>query len=137
MDQKCVMVLDETLPLGLLCNTAAILGVTLGRQVPELVGRDVADGDGGVHLGITELPVPILKAPPETLRDLRARLRQPEFQDLTAVDFSDLAQSCRTYGEFCLRMAETPEEHLRYLGLGLWGEKKQVSRLTGSLPLLR
>ena len=44
MDQKCVMVLDETLPLGLLWNTAAILGVTLGRQVPELVGQGVISG---------------------------------------------------------------------------------------------
>lgn len=137
MEGKCVIVLDEALPLGLLCNTAAILGVTLGRQVPSLVGEDVADGDGTRHLGITELPIPILRAPAEALRALRTRLRQPEFQDLTAVDFSELAQSCRTYGEYCRRMAGTPEAELRYLGLGIQGGTRQVNRLTGSLPLLR
>ena len=25
---KCVMVLDESLPLGILCNTSAIMGIT-------------------------------------------------------------------------------------------------------------
>lgn len=137
MEEKCVIVLDETLPLGLLCNTAAILGVTLGRQVPSLVGRDVTDGNGTRHLGITELPIPILRAPTEALRTLRARLRQPEFQGLTAVDFSELAQSCRTYEEYCRRMAGTPEAELRYLGLGIQGGTRLVNRLTGSLPLLR
>lgn len=137
MEEKCVMILDETLPLGLLCNTAAILGVTLGRQIPGLVGCDVADGDGEIHLGITELPIPILKAPPEGLRALRTRLRQPEFRDLTVADFSGLAQSCRTYDEFRRRMAQTPEGALRYIGLVLSGGRKQVNQLTGSLPLLR
>ena len=43
---KCVMVLDENLPLGLLANTAAILGITLGKHMPEAVGADVLDGSG-------------------------------------------------------------------------------------------
>ena len=49
---KCVMVLDENLPLGLLANTAAILGITLGKHMPEAVGADVLDGSGKAHLGI-------------------------------------------------------------------------------------
>ena len=40
------MVLDENLPLGLLANTAAILGITLGKHMPEAVGADVLDGSG-------------------------------------------------------------------------------------------
>ena len=32
--EKCVMVLDETLPAGLAANAAAIMGITLGRQMP-------------------------------------------------------------------------------------------------------
>lgn len=28
-NEKCVMVLDENLPLGILANTAAIMGITL------------------------------------------------------------------------------------------------------------
>ena len=42
-DKKCVIVIDENLPLGILANTAAILGITLGKHVPELLGEDATD----------------------------------------------------------------------------------------------
>ncbi len=29
-NEKCVMVIDENLPLGIIANTAAIMGITLG-----------------------------------------------------------------------------------------------------------
>ena len=58
-NQKCVIILDEGLPLGLLANTAAILGITLGKKMPETVGPDVTDRTGSEHLGIIEFPVPI------------------------------------------------------------------------------
>lgn len=48
-----------------------------------------------------------------------------------------MAQSCRTYDEFISRAAAAREEDITYLGIGIWGTKKQVNRLTGSLPLLR
>ncbi|MDQ0200724.1 hypothetical protein J2S10_003926 [Neobacillus ginsengisoli] len=35
LETKCVLVIDENLPLGLIANTAAILGVTLGSMLPR------------------------------------------------------------------------------------------------------
>ena len=137
MARKCVMVIDGGLPAGLAANAAAIMGVTLGKRLPEIVGIDVRDGRGREHPGIVEFPIPVLRGTPESLRALRARLWEPDFQDLTAVDFSDVAQSCRTYAEFIDKMRRVPEEELRYLGLALCGAGKKVDRLTGSLPLLR
>ena len=81
-NEKCVMVIDEELPLGLIANTAAIMGITLGQKLPEVVGADVSDQSGHVHLGIIEFPVPILKAGPKAIKALRERLYQPEFQDV-------------------------------------------------------
>lgn len=60
-NEKCVMVINENLPLGIIANTAAIMGITLGKQMPEVVGADVYDRTGNGHLGIIEFPVPILK----------------------------------------------------------------------------
>ncbi len=136
-NEKCVMVIDEHLPLGLITNTAAIMGITLGQRMPEVVGADVTDKSGRPHLGIIEFPVPILKAPPEAIKTLREKLYQPEFRDVTAVDFSDLAQRCKTYGEFMERMAQSEEADLQYFGVALCGAKKLVNKLTGSMPLLR
>jgi len=136
-DEKCVVILDESLPRGLLANTAAILGFTLGKQRSDLVGWDVVDGSGGSHPGVITVPVPVLRGTPETIRTIRKKLRQPAFQDVTAVDFSDLAQSCRTYEEWEEKIAGVPEDGLRYLGLALCGGRKTVAALTGNLPLLR
>lgn len=135
--EKCVMILDEALPLGLIANTAAILGITLGKHLPEVVGADVADWDGSVHLGIIEFPVPILRGSAAQIKALRQRLYDPAFGEITAVDFSDLAQGCKTYQEFTEKMGRTEADGLTYLGLALCGPKKMVNKLTGSLPLLR
>lgn len=40
-NEKCVMVIDENLPLGIIANTAAIMGITLGKRMPQVVGADV------------------------------------------------------------------------------------------------
>lgn len=136
-NEKCVMIIDEHLPLGIIANAAAIMGITLGRRRPEVVGADVADRDGRAHLGIIEFPVPILRGSAEDMRRLRERLYQPGFQDLTVVDFTDLAQGCRTYDEFIRQMGSVPADSLRYLGIAICGARKKVNRLTGSMPLLR
>ena len=136
-NEKCVMVIDGQLPTGLIANTAAILGITLGHERGEVVGPDVYDARGRRHPGIIEFPVPILRAAPEDIRALRERLFGGEFDAVTAVDFSDLAQGCSTYDEYTGKMSRTGEESLQYYGLALIGPKKLVNRLTGSLPLLR
>ena len=136
-NEKCVMVIDEHLPLGMIANTAAILGITLGKNMPEIVGADVTDKTGNGHLGIIEFPVPILKGTAESMKAIREKLYEPEFSDLTVVDFSDLAQGCKTYDEFIGKMKEVPEAELSYFGIAICGTKKKVNKLTGSMALLR
>lgn len=134
---KCVMVIDENLPLGIITNTAAVMGVTLGKHFPDTVGTDVFDKTGKFHLGIIKFPIPILKGNPSLIKELREKLYQPEFSELTVVDFSDVAQSCKTYDEFIGKIANVPEVDLNYFGLAICGNKKQVNKLTGSMSLLR
>ena len=136
-NEKCVMVIDEHLPLGIIANTAAIMGITLGKKMPEVVGADVTDKTGNEHLGIIEFPVPILKGNAESMKAIREKLYEPEFSDVTVVDFSDLAQSCKTYDEFIGKMKDASETDLSYFGIAICGAKKKVNKLTGSMPLLR
>lgn len=136
-NEKCVMIIDENLPLGIIANTAAIMGITLGKEMPEAVGANVTDQSGNEHLGIIGFPVPILKSSPDIIKDIREKLYQPAFQDLTVVDFSDLAQGCKTYDEFIEKMENMPESTLQYFGLAICGPKKKVNKLTGNMPLLR
>lgn len=136
-NKKCVMVIDEHLPLGMIANAAAIMGITLGKKMPEVVGADVTDKTGNMHLGIIEFPVPILKGNVESIKTIREKLYEPDFLDVTVVDFSDLAQGCKTYDEFIEKMAEVSETDLNYFGIAICGTKKKVNKLTGNMPLLR
>ena len=113
------------------------MGITLGKQMPGVVGADVYDRTGNGHLGIIEFPVPILKGNVEVIKSIREKLYEPEFSDLTVVDFSDLAQGCKTYNEFIEKMKDVPERSLNYYGVAICGAKKKVNKLTGSMALLR
>lgn len=136
-NEKCVIVVDENLPLGIIANTAAILGITMGMKMPDVVGNDVLDLEGNPHMGIIRFPVPILKGNMEILKNLRTKLFEPQFAELAVVDFSDLAQGCKTYDEFTNKMADTSEVKLNYIGIAICGNKKQINKLTGNMPLLR
>ncbi|WP_339183762.1 DUF2000 domain-containing protein [Oceanobacillus sp. FSL W7-1293] len=137
METKCVLVIDENLPLGLIANTAAILGVTLGKEAPEMAGENVTDLSGVEHAGIVKTPIPILKGNAGLLHELRGKTMTEPFANLTVVDFSNAAQSCKTYEEYIAKLQEKSKSDYLYYGLGIYGEKKKVNQLTGSLALLR
>ena len=113
------------------------MGITLGKKMPEVLGADVYDRTGNEHLGIIKFPVPILKGNTDIIKTIREKLYEPDFSDLTVVDFSDLAQGCKTYNEFIEKMKEVPETDLNYFGIAICGAKKKINKLTGSMALLR
>ncbi|TWM34956.1 hypothetical protein CHCC14821_4101 [Bacillus paralicheniformis] len=136
-ETKCALIIDENLPLGLIANTAAILGAALGKNKPGLLGENVTDGSGIDHLGIVKLPIPILKGNAELLHQLRQKLLTDEFNDILTVDFTDVAQGIHTYKAYIETFQSTAASDYRYFGIGVCGDKKKVARLTGSLGLLR
>ncbi len=137
MSMKLVMVIDRELPLGLIANTAAVFGMSLGERIPGLVGPPVTDGSGRVHGGITQVSIPILQANRPDLNELRERLFDPEYAAVTVFDFCSAAQQSKAYSDYIRRMAECPAADLSYLGVCLYGPAEQVGRLTGSMKLLR
>lgn len=135
--EKCVFVIDQELPMGLIANTSAIMGITLGMIYPEVVGKSVTDKGGREHLGIIEFPVPILKCSKEEVKVIREKLYDESFSDVICIDFSDVAQGCKTYDEYIEKMLNMHSEELQYLGICICGPKKKVNKLTGAMPLLR
>ena len=136
-ERKCVMVVDENLPLGIIANTTAILGNTLGSHYPDAVGKDVVDKNENEHLGIIEIPIPILKGNKEFLNNLRDTLYKEEYKDMIVADFSDVAQSCKTYDEYIDKISKIESNNINYFGIAIYGTKKQVNKLTGSIGLLK
>jgi hypothetical protein len=132
---KCVMVLHDELGTGLAANIAGVLALTIGRRIDSIVGPDVTDGSGALHAGITTQPIPILKAPQADVR--RLRLAAGDAEDLLVVDFTDAARTTLNYEEYTKKIGTAATDELEYFGVAIYGPRKRVQSLTGSLPLLR
>lgn len=134
---KCVIIIDHSLPLGLIANTSAVLAMGIGHNVKDIVGEDVVDQDGTVHRGITQVSIPVLKGDEALLRSIRARLVEMEGDGLFCVDFCDVAQKSRNYDQYKTHLQQTSADAFNYLGIAIYGPDKDVSSLTGHLGLLR
>jgi hypothetical protein len=134
LPERCVIVLDEALAPGLAANAAAVLALTLGATEPALVGADAVDADGHPHPGLIPIGLPILRAPSTRLGELRALALA---RNVEVIDFPTFGQQTNDYDEFRSQVAATPAARLEYLGIALRGPKRAVTKLTGSLPLLR
>lgn len=135
-EAKIAIVLDVSLPSGLAANTAAVLALTLGSRIDSLIGGDLKDADGSPHIGITTMPIPILTAEAKDVKNIRNRAVR-EHDNLLVVDFTDCAQRTRTYDDYSRLLGAATDEHLAYIGVALYGPRKLIQRLTGSLALLR
>lgn len=134
---KCVMIFDESLPVGVIANTAAIIGASLGKADPDVVGITPVDMDGNEHSGLIQFPVPILKSDSDTIQDIRKKALDTYGKDIDIIDFTDIAQKSMTYDDYLNNYKATAGDDIAYLGLTLCGPKKAINKLTGNLSLLR
>jgi hypothetical protein len=132
---KYVIVIDGSLPLGLMLNTAALLGVTMGARLDDLLGMDAMDGSQQNHVGLMQMTLPILKTTSLMLSKIKeAAALEPE---ILVIDFSEQAQMAKTRDEYLESIRNVPSAEIRYLGLALCGDKRKVNSITGSLPLVK
>lgn len=136
-NKKCVMVINPDLPLGLIANTAAILGCTLGKNNGEVVGEDLRDASGTIHLGIVNIPIPVLSGCADYIKQLQNTIRKDYSDAIELISFSDVAQQSKHYQDYTDKMSAVQTNDLNYLGICLYGSKRIVNHLTGSLPTLR
>jgi len=130
---RCVIVVDAALPSGRAANAAAVLALTLGKRHPHLVGADITNADGDVHFGLVWMGVSVLCASADMLTQLRDRALTT---DVEVIDFPIEGQQTTDYEAFRRAVSRVPRSELRLVGLCLYGAKKPVTRLVGSLPLL-
>lgn len=136
-DIKCVIVVDKELPLGLIANTAAILGCSLGRYAEEVVGHAVTDKNNYVHKGIINTPVPILASTRNEIKKLYATAFEKYNDKIMLIDFNLTAQQCNDYSNYTEKISATASDDLDYLGICMYGNKKAINSLVGSLPTLK
>jgi hypothetical protein len=134
-NHKSIILIDKNLPSGLAVNAACVISVNLGRKISQLVGKDLLSKDEVLYPGVVCSPLPILVADNNLLNDLYHKVKLS--QNIFALPFSSLAQSCRTYEEYTEKMSNTHSNDINIIGLGLVGQKKEINKLSGSFSLFK
>ena len=135
MSERCVIVVDESLPAGLAANAAAVLALTLGAREPDLVGADFVDADAQPHPGLIPIGLPVLRAPRAELVEIR-RLASAGWRERRRLPGVRAADHRLRRVPWDGR-GRRPAAELSYLGVALSGSGRAVRRLTGRLALLR
>ncbi|WP_257229710.1 DUF2000 domain-containing protein [Leuconostoc sp. DB-1] len=135
MKMKCVVIVDPELPIGLVANTASILGCSLGKAHPEINGEDTYDKNDQLYPGIVNIPIPILKADSNKINEIHRQANQ--YEEIEVISFVDVAQQVNNYEEYKAKLKQSTDEDLNFLGICLYGSEKKVNHFSGSLPMLR
>ncbi len=130
---RCVIVIDKDLPGGRLANAIAVISLTIGQRHPVLVGEPLVDASGFAHPGLIPIGVTLLAASQAELPEIRARGLAA---GCDVVDFPVEGQQTKDYREFRDAVAALRPEAIRYTGVALVGQRKEISKIVGKLALL-
>ncbi len=102
-----------------------------------LTGQDIKDESGRNHLGITNIPIPILAMEPEKTKIFHDELLESGEMDLIVFGFNQVTQETMNYDEYDIKLKKIKEEDIRILGVCIYGKRKRINKLTGNLSMLR
>ncbi|MDX4973898.1 DUF2000 domain-containing protein [Myroides odoratimimus] len=134
--KKCVLIIDPLLSTGVIANVAGILSMSIGSKAEGFVGKDVIDKNNFIHGGLPQIPVPVLGAGKEKLRDIIMKVVQDANHDILVVDFNNFSQQARTYDEYTDLIQQSPTDEIVYMGIALYGDKKSINNITKKLKLI-
>lgn len=130
---KSAIVIDDSLPTGLLANAAACISTGLFHNQPDAYGPEISGADH-TFIPITKIPILILK---KGSRDFDEILRRCQETDLRLMIFTKEGQSTADYDEYVQRVTGKHLSDVTIVGIGIIGEDSEVTKVAGDLPLLR
>jgi hypothetical protein len=133
---RVAVVLDPSLPPGLLANTAAVICIGLGAAVPSLAGVVLRDAAGRPVAVGSMRPVPVLRGDGAVLGALLERA-SPAPDGAAVVPFPRFSRAMHDFEEYRAALPRADLAAATLDGVGLAGPAAWVRSLTGSLPLLR
>lgn len=134
-NKKTVIIISASLEKGQATNRAAVLATGLAAHVPNMIGVDVTTKDGKTLLGITQMPIPILTTKPDT--SLSNIANKSKELGCMVILFLSRVQGMTSYEEYIQSISQTNYQDLDIDAIGLYGDKKSITKITGNLPSLR
>lgn len=130
---KSAIIIDESLPIGLLANTAACITTGLFHNLPHAYGPEI-HGTDHTFIPITKIPILILK---KGKRDFKEIIRRINDSGLRCMIFTKEGQSTADYSEYIKRTEGKSLSELHIVGIGIIGDDVQVTKVAGDVPLLK
>lgn len=132
---RCAIIINQDLALGLAMNAASIIGVGIGNKIEQLIGQDLASADNIHYPGVILASLPILKGSANRIKQIQKECY--DIEDVYLLPFSLIAQSCKNYDEYKLRLMSTLDQDIQLAAIGLVGKKNKINKLTGNLSLFK
>ena len=131
---KWVIVVDTTIPAGLMANAVACVAASAGALVGGLVAHGGPDASGQVHPGLPWAGCTILGGSPEEIAAVRARATASE--GVLVADMPTSAQTNRVYDDYLAELAGTKPEDLAITAFSVVGPRNRVDKMVKKLALL-
>jgi hypothetical protein len=131
---KWVIVVDTTIPAGLMANAVACVAASTGALVGGLVAHGGPDASGQVHPGLPWAGCTILGGTPEEIAAVRARAIASD--GVLVADMPASAQTNRVYDDYLAELAGTKPEDLTITAFSVVGPRNRVDKMVKKLALL-
>ncbi len=132
---KWVIVVNDTLPVGLMVNAVACVAASTGALVDGLVAGGGPDASGHQHPGLPWAGCTVLAASPDELGALLTRAAAAS-DTVLVIDMPAAAQTHRTYDDYLTELAATATTDTAPAALSIIGPRNRISKLTKGLALL-
>lgn len=131
-DYISVLIVNQSLTeVGIIANTAFVLGLTAGRRMPEeTFGPAVVDGDGHSHTYLTSIGHYVRKAGASKLRTLRDTFAS--MPDVTLVDYTEEAAPA-DYAAYTAALGAHRGDEINYRAIHIYGLAELIIPLTKNL----
>ena len=131
---KWAIVVDTTVPAGLMANAVACVAASTGALVTGLIARGGPDASGHDHPGLPWAGCTVLGGTPEEIAAVRTRAAASE--GVLVADMPRSAQANRVYDDYLGELAGTKPEDLGVSAFSVFGPRNRVDKLVKKLALL-
>ena len=131
---KWAIVVDSTIPAGLMANAVACVAASTGAVVQGLIAPGGPDASGYAHPGLPWAGCTLLGGTPEEIAAVRSKASTAA--GVLVADMPRSAQTNRVYDDYLGELAGTKPEDLGVSAFSVFGPRNRVNKLIKKLTLL-
>lgn len=130
---RAAIIVDDSMPTGLLANAVSCITTGLFKDQPDAYGPAI-DGADCTFVPITQIAILIFK---KADHDLHALLENAKQSGCRYMLFTYEGQSTTSYEQYIERVQGKSAKDLKVIGLGVIGDDAVVKAFSKGLELLR